>query len=116
MKKQTRSRSPITSHVLDLVSGSAAKGIAVFLWLKQGTAWKPIAKAVTNQDGRVDSLLPLDHDLKAGIYKIDFDLNRYDKKSFYPMASIQFKVIKESDHYHIPLLYSKNGFSTYRGT
>ncbi len=111
--------SPITTHVLDTATGKPAQGVSLYLYQLRGDDFIELASGTTNSDGRVTDLLEADHTLDVGTYKMKFILNEYfDKGSisyFYPYAEIVFKVTDNS-HYHIPLLLSPYGYSTYRGS
>lgn len=118
MKKE---RSPITTHVLDLVEGRPAAGIAVVLEQEGANAqWKAIGKGDTDTDGRVEGLLPPASRLVPGNYRLQFSVRSYFERqkaqSFYPKVSIEFEVRKADEHYHVPLLLSRHGYSTYRGS
>ena len=111
--------SQITTHILDTACGKPAADVPLRLMQKTKNTWKTLAEGVTNADGRVSDLLPKDTILPQGIYKIVFEIEGYFKKSdivpFYPAVEIQFYV-RDSAHYHIPLLLSPFGFTTYRGS
>lgn len=113
-------RSPITTHVLDVARGRPAAGIAVMLEFMQGGSWKEVAAGKTDADGRVTNLLPEDAALTAGIYRLTFDTLTYQssqgEKGFYPYVPVIFEVDDPSQHYHVPLLLSPFGYSTYRGS
>lgn len=111
-------KSPITTHVLDTALGKPAKGIPVTLEVFKGGAWGAIGKGTTDGDGRVSDLLPTGKPASTGTYRITFDLQGYYKgrETFYPYATITFEVRDPSAHYHVPLLVSGFGFSTYRGS
>ncbi|KAF8899013.1 hypothetical protein BD779DRAFT_1431236 [Infundibulicybe gibba] len=130
-------KSPITCHVLDSSTGKPAPGIFVRLQqLEPSTSnegadiFNPLAKGVTNSDGRCLDLLPdkgseeanREHtDLVAGqTYKIVFKTQDYfektNRKSFYPCVEITFVIENPEEHYHIPLLISPYGYTTYRGS
>jgi len=112
--------SQVTTHVLDTSLGKPAEGISVLLE-KPGPKgrWLAFAKGVTNKDGRVTDLLKKDRMLKPGNYRLTFDsasyFNKNSKKHFYPLVQIVFE-IKDDNHYHVPLLMSPFGYSTYRGS
>ena len=111
--------SQITTHVLDTSSGRPAQGVPVLLEAAGGPgAWKELAKGVTNADGRVADLLAKDKVLAPGTYRMTFDTGAYFRagktKGFYPVVKVVFEL--ESGHYHIPLLLSPFGYSTYRGS
>lgn len=111
--------SPITTHVLDTAIGRPAVGLAVKLYKLQVDTFGEVGAGVTNQDGRVTDLLP-EGAAQPGVYRIQFDtatyFNTLDLSGFYPIVEITFKVEPENDHYHVPLLLSPFGYSTYRGS
>lgn len=108
----------ITTHVLDTSIGKPGKGIKISL---QGTgeAAGCIATGITNSDGRIPDLLPRGRVLKNGVYKMIFLIGEYyhsrQLDCFYPVVEIQFE-LSDHTHYHIPLLISPYGYSTYRGS
>ncbi|MFF0946042.1 hydroxyisourate hydrolase [Kocuria sp. CPCC 205300] len=107
--------SHVTAHVLDSVTGTPARGIAVTLEAPDGTS---IATAETNTDGRVPELGP--ETLESGDYRITFATGEYfagrELPTFYPFVTVNFTVQAEERHYHVPLLLSPFAFSTYRGS
>ena len=114
-------KSPITTHVLDTSLGQPAEGVDVNLeMLLESGEWKKIGQGKTNSDGRVNELLPAGHALTKGLYKLTFDTDTYFKKksakSFYPFVPIVFEIHDTQSHYHVPLLLSPFGYSTYRGS
>ena len=113
----TNRSSPITTHVLDTSNGKPAAGIPVSLDLHADGAWRQLARGITNQDGRITDLLA--DSLKAGRYRLTFDTGKYLAKSskpFFPEIEIIFEVHDPAQHYHVPLLLSPYGYSTYRGS
>ena len=111
--------SQITTHVLDTASGKPAPGISVKLFSLEKKTWKLTAEGITNDDGRISTLLEKNKILDKGIYKMNFDTGFYFQKgkvkNFYPFVEIVFE-IDSNEHYHIPLLLSPYGYSTYRGS
>jgi 5-hydroxyisourate hydrolase len=112
-------KSPITTHVLDTALGRPAPGVHIKLYRQaEGTKLDLIATGITNADGRVTDLL--DGELTPAIYQLSFDVAGYFTKlgveSFYPKVDIQFYIQEVSQHYHVPLLLSPFGYSTYRGS
>jgi 5-hydroxyisourate hydrolase len=111
--------SQITTHVLDTSSGKPAAGISVKLFSRKNNSWNQIASGVTGDDGRIPNLIEADTMIDTGIYKIHFDTGSYfektNQKGFYPYIEIVFE-ITDKEHYHIPLLLSHFGYSTYRGS
>ena len=111
--------SQITTHVLDTTLGKTAPGITVILYHHLENAWVEVANGMTNMDGRIPDLLPKELVLEKGTYKMRFETKFYfdqlEMKTFYPYVEITFD-IDGSGHYHIPLLVSPFGYSTYRGS
>jgi 5-hydroxyisourate hydrolase len=105
--------SAITTHVLDTGLGQPAKGLRIVLEIFE-TTWKEIARAVTDQDGRVRDLLAEDHVLRPGFYRLRFDTASISR--FFPEVPIVFHIEDAAQHYHVPLLLSPYGYSTYRGS
>jgi 5-hydroxyisourate hydrolase len=117
----SRTRSPITTHVLDLVEGRAATKVPVLLeGLDTKGKWKQLGHSYTDGDGRVEDLLPEGSVAQAGTYQITFDTQMYFAKRgvdcFYPKVTVMFRLTETDRHHHIPLLLSTYGYSTYRGT
>ena len=113
--------SAITTHILDLSSGVPAHGVPVVLELETAAAnWEIIGKGITDEDGRLRDLLDADAILIAGNYRLIFDTETYFAarhiESFYPQVTVAFKVRGAARHYHVPLLLSPFGYSTYRGS
>lgn len=113
--------SPITTHVLDTARGRPAAGIKVRLERLAGEEkWDNLAQGATNQDGRVADLLQAGSKLETGVYRLTFDTRSYfdglDLKTFYPYVTITFEITEPGQHYHVPLLLSAFGYSTYRGS
>lgn len=111
--------SPITTHVLDTHLGKPAVGMPVALFRQDGDNWTQIATGATNSDGRVIDLLA-GQERETGIYKITFSTDPYFEKQglrcFYPSVSFEFRIEDPDEHYHVPLLISAHGLSTYRGS
>lgn len=113
--------SPITTHLLDLSSGKPASSVPVTLEIREGEqSWKLLGSGTTDADGRVKNLLPENSRLLPGTYRISFQVSRYFRaqkiESFFPEASIVFTVHDTAQHYHVPLLLSPHGYTTYRGS
>lgn len=112
--------SPITTHVLDTATGKPAKGLPITLSSLGSTGEKTvIGSGITNDDGRITDLMAVGS-LKAGRFQMHFDTATYFKAQgvdgFYPEAVITFDITAPKEHYHIPLLLSPFGYSTYRGS
>lgn len=113
-------RSPITTHVLDVSLGRPAAGIAVQLWReREDQSFAAIGAGMTDADGRLGDLLPPGPPL-PGRYRLDFAVGPYfaaqSRPSFYPAVSVLFDIAEAAGHYHVPLLISPFGYSTYRGS
>ncbi|HEX4962652.1 MAG TPA: hydroxyisourate hydrolase [Thermoanaerobaculia bacterium] len=112
--------SGITSHVLDTSRGRPAIGVPVLLEIRSEDGWQELVRGATDDDGRARQLLPAGSSLIPGIYRLTFDLDHYfaslEIEGFYPEAAIVFHVRDAAQHYHVPLLLSPFGYSTYRGS
>ena len=113
--------SGITTHVLDTMRGRPAAGVAVSLARKSGGGWTELAAATSDASGRVANLLPPQVKDPAGTYRLRFDVGAYFASQgdgaapFYPYIEIVFE-IRDAEHYHVPLLVSPFGYTTYRGS
>jgi 5-hydroxyisourate hydrolase len=108
--------SSITSHVLDTTRGRPAAGIPVILDFQvSNQQWKFIARGVTDADGRIQSFVTPGVHLDKGTYRLTFEIESYEL-GFYPSIVLVFRMDNPSEHYHIPLLLSKFGYTTYRGS
>ena len=112
--------SPITTHVLDTARGRPAAGVPVVLQAEIDGEWQNLGAATTSSDGRATTLLPPDHQLEPGLYRLLFDTAAYwedtNRVGFFPEVTITFELTVPTDHYHVPLLLSPFGYSTYRGS
>jgi len=111
----------ISTHVLDLVLGKPAA--SVFVRLERQNAlgdWRLLSSASTDQDGRCAELLPKNENLSPGVYRLIFDTGSYfelqKSGTLYPVVDVTFRVREGESYFHIPLLLSPNGYTTYRGT
>jgi len=105
----------LSSHVLDLGRGRPAAGLAVALFDSAGDT---LARGVTDDDGRVTGWTPA-VSLTAGIYRLVFATGDWfaarAESTLYPEVTVAFR-IDSAEHYHVPLLLSAYGYSTYRGS
>jgi len=112
--------SPITTHVLDTTRGRPATGIRVRLEVQGHDTWTQLGDGATDDDGRLRTLLPDDAPLDHAVYRLVFDTGAYfaslGVETFYPRVVVEFAVQSGQTHYHVPLLLSPFGYSTYRGT
>lgn len=113
--------SPITTHILDTSRGRPAEGVAVVLERQSPDgSWAAVGHGTTNDDGRIADLLPDGTMLMPGTFRLCFATAAYFQtlgvRSFYPEVQILFLVEDSHSHYHVPLLLSPFGYSTYRGS
>ena len=113
--------SKITTHVLDVSIGKPAVAIAVKLDRQMNNGeWEAIGLQETDIDGRARDLLREGEELVAAVHRLTFEVGPYFRDrgvdSFYQEVSIAFVVKDPSQHYHVPLLLSPFGYSTYRGS
>ncbi len=110
--------SHITTHVLDTSTGNPASGVSIVLQDK-ASGYLTFAQGITNHDGRIPDLIAPGKMLSPGRYKMVFDTGKYygsrHERTFYPVVPVFFEIFDES-HYHIPLLLSPFGYTTYRGS
>jgi 5-hydroxyisourate hydrolase len=110
----------ISTHILDTALGRPAAAVPVTLARMENGAWSLINEAVTDADGRCKHLLPPTQILELGTYRIRFETAAYFERNrlqgLYPYIGIVFTVSDEKQHYHIPLLLTANGYTTYRGS
>jgi 5-hydroxyisourate hydrolase len=112
--------SGITTHVLDTARGRPAQGVPVTLEIEAAGGWKLVGKGNTNADGRISELVAAEVTIEPGVYRLIFDTGKYfsqhQSESFYPQVTIVFRLTDAAQHYHVPLLLSPYGYSTYRGS
>ena len=113
--------SPITTHILDLSTGRPARGVAVVLSFRiDDIRWDEMARGATDPDGRIEDLMPEGTTLAVGTYRLRFGTLDYflamGMKAFHPSVVVEFLVDDPSGHFHVPLLLSPFGYSTYRGS
>jgi 5-hydroxyisourate hydrolase len=110
----------ITTHVLDISIGRPAAGVPVILEIEKiGGGWRELSRGATDGDGRLRHLLA-SGSLVEGNYRLTFDTQGYFQtrkvESLYPQVTIVFQVRDAEQNYHVPLLLSPYGYSTYRGS
>lgn len=110
----------ISTHILDTACGRPATDVPVSLAREEDGAWRELYADRTDADGRCRQLLPGDASLEAGRYRIRFETAVYYERErtagLYPYVDIVFEVRDAERHYHIPLLLTANGYTTYRGS
>ncbi len=118
------SQGRLTTHVLDTARGRPAAGLHLTLWRLEADARTPLARAVTNADGRTVAPLLAPGELQAGVYEIVFEAGAYLRATgavgaeppFLDTIPIRFGVSDPEAHHHVPLLLAAHGYSTYRGS
>ncbi|MDR3722195.1 MAG: hydroxyisourate hydrolase [Candidatus Acidoferrales bacterium] len=113
--------SAISTHVLDTARGLPASDVPVRLERQESSGdWRLLASGRTDRDGRCAELLPAGESLPAGNYRMTFDAASYfaarKVEGLYPVVQITFAVRAGEAHFHIPLLLSPYGYTTYRGS
>ena len=113
--------SAITTHVLDTSRGCPAAGVRVALeQVDINEQWQVVGHGVTDGDGRLRTLLAESAEPLPGVYRLVFDTGAYFEahgtRGFFPRVVVTFEVSGERGHYHVPLLLSPFGYSTYRGS
>jgi 5-hydroxyisourate hydrolase len=111
----------ISTHILDIARGAPATDIPVQLERQETPgSWRLLVTGRTDHDGRCSDLLPEGTALLAGLYRLTFDTASYYTaqkiEGLYPVIQITFAVRDGETHFHIPLLLTQNGYTTYRGS
>jgi len=114
----------LTTHVLDTARGLPASGLKIDLYRLQGETQTLIANSVTNADGRTDGPILPKESFETGTYELVFHAGDYlrtnrvveDGILFLDKVPIRFGMANADAHYHVPLLLSPHGYSTYRGS
>lgn len=114
----------LTTHVLDTANGCPGEAIHIKLFRMSGDGKKLIAEATTNADGRVDGPLLEGDAFAVGEYILEFAAGNYfrargtklPEPAFLDIVPIRFGIADAHAHYHVPLLISPFGYSTYRGS
>ncbi len=112
--------SVISTHILDTARGRPAAGITVILErIGDDGAAVPVGQASTDEEGRIRQMVPASFSFEPGSYRLTFETGVYFASlhvdSFYPRVFVLFTVQDRAGHYHVPLLLSPFGYSTYRG-
>ena len=106
----------ISTHVLDTVTGEPARGVPVRLDRRNGDAWRTIAAGNTDGDGRLRPRIPA-AEWQPGGYRLVFEVQPYlGREAFFPEITVAFHVADTGRPYHVPLLLSRYGYTTYRGS
>ena len=109
----------LSTHVLDTARGRPATGVAVTLSVRDTRDWKELGRGTTDADGRIATLLPAATPAAGATFRLRFEVGAYfatrGEAAFYPYVEVVFTP-SDDGHYHVPLLLSPFGYSTYRGT
>ena len=128
----------LSTHVLDIATGRPAAGLKIQLWRLEPKERRLLKEVVTNQDGRTETPLLLGDELKPGLYELVFqvgpyfqDLSRHSEaevegaektslekaeETFLGDVPVRFRILNSDENYHVPLLVSPWGYTTYRGS
>ena len=119
-EKPAASTSPLSTHVLNTTTGKPASGVSLVLQKQSGHGWDELRNVKTDAKGRVSDLYIPGEALQVGTYRLIFETGEYFKTqgvpTFFPRVEVVFAIEKTDEHYHIPLLISPYGYSTYRGS
>ncbi len=109
----------ISTHVLDIGKGQPARGVRAVLERKAlGGIFVPCGEGITDVNGRIAQLLSSGEPLETGVYRLTFFTSDYfeGQEHFHPEVILTFMVRDATTHYHVPLLLSPYGYTTYRGS
>jgi 5-hydroxyisourate hydrolase len=114
----------LSTHVLDTVNGRPARGVTIELFSIEEDARRPVARVVTNADGRTDGPLLAGDTFRTGTFELVFHVGDYFRAMstqaadppFLDLVPIRFTIAEADGHYHVPLLVSTWSYSTYRGS
>ena len=114
----------LTTHVLDTAAGRPAAGLAVALYAIEGDSRRSMVTTTTNADGRCAAPLLAGAAMRTGTYELVFNVAAYFRSTganltdppFLDVVPIRFAIADARAHYHVPLLISPYGYSTYRGS
>jgi len=114
----------LSTHVLDTVAGRPAAGIRYRLYAIEGDQRRLMAEGETNADGRAPAPLLTPATIRPGPYSLEYDVADYHRRSgaalpdppFLDIVTLRFNVSRVDQHYHVPLLLSPFGYTTYRGS
>lgn len=106
----------LTTHVLDTAKGIPAAGLRIELYRIEGDAREHLKTVTTNADGRTDAQILPETEFVEGTYELVFHAGDYlGQRDFLDVIPLRFTT-SEASHYHVPLLLSPYGYSTYRGS
>ena len=110
----------ITTHILDTSTGKPAVGVRVSLSRVQNANRAVVSSGVTDADGRLRDLVPAADKVNAGVFELTFETGTYFRargvEPFHPRVTIIIEITDPQQHYHVPVLISPFGYTTYRGS
>ena len=110
----------ISTHLLDASLGRPAADVAVTLDRLEKGGWTRLTERLSDADGRAPDLLPRDTPPPAGLYRLRFAVGEYFKRigttGLFPTVDVHFEMREGEQHYHLPLLFTANSYTTYRGS
>ena len=114
----------LTTHVLDAAHGCPGSALKIELYRVEGAQMELLATTLTNHDGRCDAPVLQGEDYRSGVYQLHFHAGDYyrargvslPEPAFLDVIPIRFGISDTTAHYHVPLLLSPYGYSTYRGS
>ena len=113
------SKGYLTTHVLDTAKGCPASGLTIHLYAIKGDGRELLASMTTNSDGRTDTPILPQGKCAVGVYELVFAVGDYHQAgagAFLSEVPVRFHIADADQHYHVPLLLSPYGYSTYRGS
>jgi 5-hydroxyisourate hydrolase len=114
----------LSTHILDTAQGRPAANLTIDLYYLGGESRQHLATFVTNSDGRTDEPLMQAEDMVTGVFELVFHVGDYfaglgldlPEPSFLELVPVRFGIADAAQNYHVPLLVSPYGYSTYRGS
>lgn len=110
----------ITTHILDISIGKPAAGIRVSLARVDNARRVPVGSGTTDAEGRLRDLVPKAAKVNAGVFELTFETGTYFRargvEPFHPQVTVTVEITDPAQHYHVPLLVSPYGYTTYRGS
>ena len=110
----------ISTHILDTARGCPAVGVKVTLSRWDAGSWRSLSTAMTDENGRISGWEADTMHVEVGLYKLQFATDQYfsriNTKTLYPWVDVVFRIDHTNDKFHVPLLLSGHGYTTYRGT
>jgi len=114
----------LTTHILDTTHGVPASGVKIELYKYSGGVRTRVRETVTNEDGRTDSPMLSEEQMMPNIYELLFHMGDYflakgvelPETPFFDVISVRFTIHDHTQHFHVPLLVSPWGYTTYRGS